>query len=183
MFALTYNSNTKMALRAVVVAIVCIIVTHTFTLERSYWVFLTAFLLITQSFGDGIYRSSMRFILTVVGCLIGWMIYLPFENHLNTLIVICLISLFLMLYWFTSSLVGRTLVTGILLVASFGIINGGWTFDMLIARILDTFIGAAIAVVVNGLILPEFSNANVYKTFEDMRQRLLQLNLTLCQST
>lgn len=173
-----------MALRAMVVALLCIAVTHTFTLERSYWVFLTAFMLITQSFGDGIYRSLARFILTIIGCLLGWLIYLPLRHSPTGLFLASFIALFFMLYWFNTSLIGRNLATGILLVASFGMLYGGWTFGMLMARISDTFIGAMIAIIVNGLILPEFSKANVKNIFTDLRNKLLTLHgqLTQCKT-
>ncbi len=162
-----------MALRAVAVALICIAVTHEFTLERAYWTYLTGFMLITQSFGDGIYRSLVRFIMTVVGCLIGWLIYLPFAHNPPVLLLITFISLFFMLYWLTTSLIGRNLATGILLVSAFGMMAGGWTFEMLMTRIQDTLIGALIAVCVNGFILPEFSRANVKKIFNELRTALL----------
>lgn len=171
-----------MALRAVVVAIICIAITHTFTLERSYWVFLTAFMLITQSFGDGIYRSLARFILTIIGCLIGWLIYLPFAHHPFGLVLVSFTALFFMLYWFTTNMVGRNLATGILLVAAFGLMNGGWTFDMLTARIWDTFIGAAVAIFVNGLILPEFSRTDMKKVFQSLRNQLISIHQQLINS-
>lgn len=181
MLTFEFNSNTKMALRAVAVAIICIVVARTFTFERSYWVYLTAFLLITQSFGDGIYRSLMRFILTIIGCLLGWIIYMPFANSPTALTLISFTALFFMLYWFTGSLIGRTLATGILLVSSFGMLSGGWTFDLLMARIFDTLIGATIAIFVNGLILPEFSKSSLKAAFESLRTSLFALNEKLIQ--
>src|SRR5687768_15969876 len=77
----TLNTHIKMAIRAVVVTLVCILITHTFALERAYWTFLPAFMLITQSFGDWIYRSLVRFIMTIIGFLIGWLLYLPFAHY------------------------------------------------------------------------------------------------------
>ncbi len=175
MHFIEFNANTKMACRAVVVSLLCILLTHEFTFERAYWTYLTAFMLITQSFGDGIYRSLIRFIMTIIGCLMGWVIYLPVESHPTALMLIILISLFLMIYWFNTSIIGRNLATGILLVSSFGLMSGGWTFDMLWTRIEDTFIGAAIAIVVNGLILPEFSKTNMQNTFLTLRSKLALL--------
>lgn len=172
-----------MALRSIVVAILCIAVSYAFTLERNYWVFLTAFMLITQSFGDGIYRSLVRFIMTIIGCLLGWVIYAPFAHYPLILLLISLTSLFFMLYWLTTSLIGRNLATGVLLVAAFGMMSGGWTINMLLARIQDTLVGAAIAIVVNGLILPEFSRSNAQKTFEMIRARLLILYANLIEDT
>ena len=173
----TWNNHTKMAIRGAAVAIVCIVVNRVHMVDRSYWMFLTALLLVTASFGEGIYRSLTRFFMTISGCILGWIFYLPLQNSEIGLAALSLASLFLMVYWFTRSFVGRMLATGVLVVASFSFM-GGWTFHLLTARIEDTFIGALIAVVINGLVFPEFSKTNVKNIFHSLSEKLHQLMQT-----
>ncbi len=171
MMTQTWNDHTKMAIRGAAVALTCIVISKVHAMDRSYWMFLTAFMLITLSFGEGIYRSLIRFVMTISGCLIGWLLYLPLQHSRIGLILLLLISLFLMIYWITRSLIGRTLATGVLVVASFSFM-GGWTFHLLVDRIIDTFVGAIVAIVINGLVFPEFSKNTVKNSFLSLRDKL-----------
>lgn len=171
---MTLNSNHRMALRATAVAFLCIVITHFFQMERSYWMELTAFMLITQSFGEGIYRSLMRFMMTILGCLIGWSLYLPLQAFPLAMGILCLLSLFCLIYCLTRSFIGRMLATGVLVVSIFSFM-GGWTFDLLITRIQDTLIGAGIAIFVNGLVLPEFSKTSLKVLFNKIDTLLKDL--------
>ncbi len=174
MISAPWNNHTKMAIRGAAVALACIVVTKIHFMDRSYWMFLTAFMLITLSFGEGIYRSLMRFVMTISGCILGWLLYVPLQHTEIGLAALALGSLFLMIYWFTRSFVGRMLATGVLVVTSFSFM-GGWTFLLLMDRIQDTFIGALIAVIVNGLVFPEFSKTNVKNMFQSLNQNLHQV--------
>ncbi len=169
-----WRDPTKMAIRGAMVVTLCILVSHFFVVDRSYWMFLTALMLVTVSFGEGIYRSLTRFVMTITGCILGWLLYLPLQHSPFALVALALGALFLMIYWFTRSFVGRMLATGVLVVTSFSFM-GGWTFHLLVDRIKDTFIGALIAVLVNGLVLPEFSKTNVKNSIASLGQSLRQL--------
>ncbi|MCX7123141.1 MAG: FUSC family protein [Gammaproteobacteria bacterium] len=177
----TWDNHTKMAIRGAVVALACILVSRFHVMDRSYWMFLTAFMLVTLSFGEGIYRSLTRFFMTITGCLLGWILYLPLQDSPLGLMMLSLLALFLMIYWFTRSFVGRMLATGVLVVASFSFM-GGWTFHLLVDRIQDTFIGALIAVTVNGLVFPEFSKTTVKNSLQSLTHILHELMQSAMQS-
>lgn len=168
------NTTTRMALRAACAALLCILFTQHFYLTRGYWAILTALSLITPSLGTSIYQSSMRFIMTIDGCFIGWGIYIAFKYQPEILTLITLIILFIMVYTLYHNFILRMIVTGIAVVILFSFI-GGWDLQLLWVRAYETLIGAVIAVLVNALIFPEFAKNNVQRELKLLLEKIFKM--------
>lgn len=156
------NTNTRMAIRAALAAWLCLLITEHFYLDRGYWATLTALSLITPSLGAGIYQSLMRFVMTILGCFIGWGLYLLFKHQPEILLLITLVVIFTIVYTLYHNYVLRMMATGISVVMLFAFF-GGWDLALLWVRIYETLLGAGIALMLNALVLPEFSKNDVKK--------------------
>lgn len=165
------NTTTRMALRAACAALLCLLLTEHFYLSRGYWATLTALSLITPSLGSSIYQSLIRFIMTILGCFIGWGLFLLFKNQPEVLLLIALVLIFVIVYTLYHHFVIRMIVTGISVVIVFAFL-GGWDLQLLWIRAYETLIGAGIAIAVNALIFPEFSKNTVKK---DLKYLMLEI--------
>ncbi len=143
--------TTKMAYQAALAIGLAEIVNMSFYLERGYWIVLTAMVLTTQTWGESVKRSFERVGMTICGGAVGTVLYFYIPgNQSKLLLFLMLISIFFTVYMAKiQHLVSMFFLTCfvVFLFALFG----AWDLMLLRARIIDTALGAMIALVVGGL--------------------------------
>lgn len=145
--------STRNAIQAATAVLLTVALTYIFHLTRSYWATLTAIFLVAQTFGESIKKSAERIIMTIIGCTVGTFLFALLHTHDWALMSIIAISIFFMSYFFAISYAIAVFFISMLVVFAFGAINN-WDTSMLAARILETLIGAAMALLSSALILP-----------------------------
>ncbi|KTC64475.1 Predicted membrane protein (plasmid) [Legionella adelaidensis] len=154
------RNTTKMAIQAALAISIAEIISLTFVFDRGYWITLTAMALTTQTWGESIKRSFERVGMTILGGLVGTALYflLPQQgSHLFFFLLIGFIffTVYLIRIHHLVSVFFLTCVV-VFLFALFG----NWTWDLLRIRIVDTILGAIIALIVGFLVFPLKTNIN-----------------------
>jgi hypothetical protein len=142
------KSTTKMAFQAAIAIAISELISMCFYVDRGYWITVTAMALTTQTWGESVKRSFERVGMTVLGGVAGTILYfyLP-ENEPKMLLLLALSCTFFTVYFAKIySLISVFFLT-CFVVFLFALI-GAWNLMLLRARILDTALGAVVALVV-----------------------------------
>ncbi|MDP1603047.1 MAG: FUSC family protein [Legionella sp.] len=151
------RDTTKMAYKAAIAIAIAELISFIFHLERGYWITLTAMALTTQTWGDSLRRSLERVSMTILGGLCGTALYLVIPENPVLILSLLLFFIFFTVYLFQIyHLIAAFALTGfvVFLFATLG----DWDLVMLRDRILDTALGAVIALVVGWFFLPVKTN-------------------------
>lgn len=146
------RNTTQMAIQAAIAITIAEIVSYSFELERGYWVTLAAMALTTLTWGDSIKRSLERVSMTILGGGCGTLLYWIVPANQYLILGLLLLFVFFTVFFFQIyHLVAMFALTGfvVFLFALFG----DWNLYLLRDRILDTALGAGIAVLVGRFFL------------------------------
>lgn len=144
------RSTTKMAYQAAIAIAIAELIGMCFYVERSYWITITAMALTTQTWGESVKRSFERVGMTILGGVVGTALYfyIP-KNEPMIFLFLALFFIFFMVYLAKIySLVSVFFLT-CFVVFLFALV-GAWSLTLLRARIIDTMLGATIALAVGG---------------------------------
>jgi uncharacterized membrane protein YccC len=146
-----------MACQAAIAILLTELIYLNFHIRHGYWATLTAMALTTQTWGESIIRSLERISMTILGGVIGTVLYFLLPNNNSLVLIILLVFIFLNLYLVQiNQMLAIFALTGFV-VFLFAMI-GEWSWALLQERILDTFLGAVVALLVSCFFLPVKSN-------------------------
>ncbi|MCE3043661.1 FUSC family protein [Legionella sp. 16cNR16C] len=151
------RNTTKIAWQAAAAITIAEILSYFLNLERGYWITLTAMALTTQSWGESLKRSLERVSMTILGGAGGTLLYWLTPQNQYVILGIMLLFVFFAVYLFQIfHLAAMIALTGfvVYLFAMFG----DWNLYLLRERILDTALGAAIALTVSTYCMPVRTN-------------------------
>lgn len=171
--------TTKMAFQAALAIALAEVISMHFYLERGYWIVLTAMVLTTQTWGESLKRALERVGMTVLGGAAGTALYFYIPNHESkTLILLMLSSIFFTIYMAKIQYLISMFFMTCFVVFLFALI-GDWDLMLLRARIIDTALGAVVALLVSGLF---FSlKTNIAEVFIGYLQKINALMTTAFQ--
>ncbi|WP_028388927.1 FUSC family protein [Legionella fairfieldensis] len=147
------RNTTKMAWQAVIAIFIAEFMSAYLHLERGYWTTLATMALITQTWGESIRRSFERVTMTILGGVCGTVLYFILPANEIVMLGLLFIFVFFTVYMLQINyLVSVFMLTGyvVLLFA----LMGDWTLALLKDRIVDTALGAGIALFVGCFFLP-----------------------------
>lgn len=145
--------STRNAIQVATAVLFTVLLTDIFHLPRSYWATLTAFLLVAQTFGESVKKSAERIGMTILGCIAGTLLFILFQHHSLALLGCVCLCTFCISYYFSVSYGISVFFITMMVVFIFGMINT-WNTNLLEARIIETLIGAGIALLSSALVLP-----------------------------
>ena len=130
-----------------------------FNIQNTYWILLTIVVIMRPSYGLTKERSKDRIIGTLIGAVAAVAIVLITQNTVvySVLAMVSLIFAFSLIqqnYKFAAALIT------ISIIFVYSIINPN-AFEVIQYRVLDTIIGAAIAIIANYLLLPSWEAENL----------------------
>jgi|GEM_PF-3020435 len=147
------SNTTKMALQTALAILIAEIVTQVFYIERGYWIILSAMVLTTQTWGESLKRSLERVSMTILGGICGTALYFMLPSNQYIIVSLLLLYVFFAVYLLPIyHMAGVFALTGFV-VFLFAMV-GGWNFVLLGERIVDTALGALIAILVGCFFLP-----------------------------
>ena len=132
-----------------------------FEIQNTYWILLTVVVIMRPSYGLTKERSKDRIIGTLIGAVIAVGIVLLTQNVL-VYGVLAYISLILAFSLIQRNYKSAAALITISIIFLYSLMNPN-TFEVIQYRVLDTIIGAAIAVVANYLLLPSWEANNLKK--------------------
>lgn len=170
------HNATRQAIQASIAVIITLSIAHGFELERGIWATLTAILLVSSTFGESIKKAKERVSMTLVGGVIGTAVVLVlpsvFPKEAPILLVSLLfISIGIMIYFLPRSYAWASFFITLFVVLLFSLLSH-WSVSLLLARAYDTLIGALVAVLVSGLVVPNRSHVDVQAHYLTMLEQL-----------
>lgn len=154
------RKTTRMALQAAMAIAIAEAISIGFQFDRGYWITLTAMALITQTWGESLKRAFERLGMTILGGFVGTALYFFMPTH-DPFLLVAIILGFVFVAVYTIKmihLVSIFCLTGFV-VFLFALI-GQWNLHLLVTRIIDTALGAVIAVAVGRWLLPIKTDVN-----------------------
>lgn len=150
------------ATRLTLTILIGFLIGKAFSLLNAYWILLTIVVIMRPGFGLTKQRAFERVIGTVIGGLLALGL-LTFVSNISILAYLTVITMIIG-YWFshTDYKVGVTFIT-MYVILIYAILTPDF-MDLLVFRIVDTVIGAALAFAANYLLWPswEFLNVNTH---------------------
>jgi uncharacterized membrane protein YgaE (UPF0421/DUF939 family) len=154
------TNTTKMAFQAMIAILIAETFSYLFHMERAYWATLTAMSLTAQTWGESIKKSLERILMTILGGSLGTLLYFILPHHQSIMLSFLLIFVFFSVYSYRISfLISIFFITGFV-VFLFAIIDR-WTLEILQARIIETIIGALIALLTSRFVFPLKTNTTI----------------------
>ena len=145
------------AIRAAIAAAIAIIIARIFTFSHAYWILMTTIILVQANLGATISKSKQRIFGTILGVLIGIMASIVIKQHIIAMLTILIILAFLMFYTVVFSY-ALSIFFGamfVIMVLSITLHQDPWIF--VYSRIIDTLIGATIALFVSFCFWPNWA--------------------------
>lgn len=157
---INFNSTIfRHAARLTLTILVGLVISQFFNLLNGYWILLTIVVIMRPGFGLTKQRSFERVIGTLIGGLLAFGLLFVIKN--TTIIAYLTIITMILGYWFshTDYKVGVTFIT-MYVVLIYAILTPNFS-DLLIYRVIDTLIGAALSMGANYLLWPSWEFLNI----------------------
>ena len=130
-------------------------------IQNTYWILLTIIVIMRPSYGLTKERSKDRIIGTLIGAVIAVVIVLITQN-IAVYAVLAFVSLILAFSLLQQNYKSAAALITISIIFVYSLMNPN-AFEVIQYRVIDTFIGAIIAVVANYIILPSWESDNLKK--------------------
>jgi hypothetical protein len=148
-----FRDTTKMAIQAAISIAIAEFISLYFNFERGYWIALTAMALTTQTWGESLKRSLERIGMTILGGGVGTALYFVLPENSTVYVMVLLLFVFFAVYMAKSNHLIFVFFLTCFLVFLFAL-GGDWNLILLRLRIIDTILGAIIAIVVGFFFFP-----------------------------
>ncbi len=158
---LSLKSGTfRHAVRLTVALMAGYIVSLLFPLGHGYWILLTILVIIKPAYSITTKRNIQRLIGTVIGGTLGFLSLYLTSDHTALFIIMLLAMIVSYSFLKLQYAVSAAAITVYVLLSFYFLSPAGYT-HVLTERVLDTFIGSAIAFVVSFLVLPSWEHEQV----------------------
>jgi len=149
------NPLMRSALQITVAAAIAMTLGLGLSRERWFWAVLASFLVFTNtnSRGDTAMKALQRSVGTLFGIGIGLLLATLLSGHLAPALVITSLSICLAFYFLQTSYATMTFFVSIALCLVYGMI-GSLTLDLLLLRVEETALGAAVGTLVAFVVFP-----------------------------
>jgi uncharacterized membrane protein YccC len=149
------NPLMRSALQITVAAAIAMTLGLGLSRERWFWAVLASFLVFTNtnSRGDTAMKALQRSVGTLFGIGIGLLLATLLSGHLAPALAITSLSIFLAFYFLQTSYATMTFFVSIALCLVYGMI-GSLTLDLLLLRVEETALGAAVGTLVAFVVFP-----------------------------
>jgi uncharacterized membrane protein YccC len=147
------------SLRLTIAIVFTFLLGYTLEIQNAYWIMLTVIVIMRPNYGLTKERSKDRVLGTIIGAIIAFCIVLLTQNEI-VYAVLAFISLVLSFSLIQQNYKSAAAFVTISIIFLYSFINPN-AFEVIQYRILDTVIGAIIAVVANYIILPTWEADNL----------------------
>ncbi|WP_165474708.1 FUSC family protein [Legionella nagasakiensis] len=151
------RNTTKMAIQAAIAIAIAELISEYFAFERGYWITLTAMALTAQTWGESVKRSIERVGMTILGGCVGTALYFLLPADRTIILFFLITFVFFTIYLIKIQHLAAMFFLTCFVVFLFALI-GNWNLMLLRARIVDTALGAGLALVVGCFLFPIRTN-------------------------
>ena len=157
------------SLRLAILMMVGILIGHFFHVQNSYWILLTIVVIMRPNYGLTKERSKQRIIGTIVGGVLALGIVLLVKNPW-VYIVCAVLSLILAFSMLQKNYVGAAIFITLMVVFVYALIQPN-TIHVIQFRVVDTVIGAILAILGNKFIFPSWEHLEIENTIANVIEK------------
>ncbi|WP_335871806.1 FUSC family protein [Bacillus sp. 2205SS5-2] len=170
----TLKTSTRKAIQALVGGTLAITLGVMIAPAQPYWVLLTTFIINmgTETVGRTYVKAFQRSVGTVLGAIIGFSVASLITGYSELEVVLLFTVLFLAFYFFTISYTLMSLFITMLIAFMYDLLLGGISMQLMGARVIDTIIGATIALCVSAFVLPKKTSDKVTEGIDEFLEEL-----------
>jgi uncharacterized membrane protein YccC len=154
------NPNLRLGLQAAVAMAIALSIQHFYHFERSYWSVFTSMILFSQTLGSSIKKSFERIAMTILGGSVATGLYYISPTTQLPIVTIILCSVFFQICFMQRFYLGSAFFAAVFIVFFFALVQS-WSVHLLLVRILETMLGAAITLFCSFLIFPIKTEENL----------------------
>jgi hypothetical protein len=147
------RNTTKMALQAALAIGVAECLSLFLFTDKGYWITLSAMALTTQTWGESVKRSFERVGMTILGGIAGTALYFYLPDNYNLVLGFLLLFIFFTTYMMPIYHLVAVFFLTCFVVFLFALI-GHWDWLLLKTRVIDTIVGAGVALFVGSFFFP-----------------------------
>ncbi|MCD6044930.1 MAG: hypothetical protein K0R48_93 [Gammaproteobacteria bacterium] len=147
------NAHFRLGLQAAIAMAIALNIQHFYHFERSYWSVFTSMILFSQTLGSSIKRSLERIVMTIFGGSLATGLYLLMPTEQFPIVTIILCSVFFQICFLQRFYLGSAFFASVFVVFFFALVQS-WSVHLLMVRIIETILGAAITLLCSFLIFP-----------------------------
>lgn len=147
------SPHLRLGLQAAAAMAIALSIQHFFHFERSYWSVFTSMILFSQTLGSSIKRSLERVAMTILGGSLATGLYYILPTTELPIVTIILCSVFFQICFMQRFYLGSAFFASVFVVFFFALIQS-WSVHLLVIRILETMLGAAITLLCSFFIFP-----------------------------
>ncbi|SDP69125.1 FUSC family protein [Halobacillus aidingensis] len=163
------EASTKKAIQSVIAGTIAVIVGHLISPIQPYWVLLTTFIvqLGTPTVGRTYLKGLERSIGTVAGAIIGFFLAKSVSGQSELEVGLIFAVIFFAFYTLPVSYTVMSMFITMLIAFMYDLMLGGISYALLLARVVDTIVGAGIALTAAAFIFPT-------RTLDKMKEQLVE---------
>lgn len=147
------NPHLRLGIQAAVAMAIALSIQHLYHFERSYWSVFASMILFSQTLGSSIKKSLERVLMTIFGGSLATGLYFIIPTTELPVVTIILCSVFFQICFLQRFYLGSAFFASVFIVFFFALIQP-WSVHLLMVRIVETLLGAAITLVCSFLIFP-----------------------------
>ncbi|MCD5323144.1 MULTISPECIES: FUSC family protein [Pontibacillus] len=168
--------TTKKALQALLAGSLAIALGYALTPTHQYWILLSAFIVFmgTDTVGRTFIKANDRTIGTIAGAIVGFLVSLFLSGHSTWQVAFIFLCIFMAFYLFNVSYSLAMFWITMIIAMLYDLLLGGITYQLLFARVLDTFLGAYIGFSAAALVFPKKTREKVTDTTIEFLELLSQ---------
>jgi len=170
------RETTKIGFQVVIAMIIALFIMRFSHIGKPYWCGMTVLYLFAASSGESNLKAVTRTAITIIGGILASIIVHYLKLPLPIDLVILAVITYFLFYYLAISYVASTFF-GVFFVVYIYLMVGQWNSDILLMRIYETAIGAAIVIIVSSLWPIKTGNkiANLFESFLKMTGNTLAL--------
>ena len=160
-------STTRQAIQVALAAALATLAGTLLSSNRWYWAVLTAFVIFsgTASRGETLVKAWQRVVGTLAGVVIGVVLAALVGGNVVVSVVFIFVALFMMFYWVQANYSLMVFFLTTMLALLYGLL-GQFSIGLLLTRLEETAIGAAIDILVALLVLPTHTGETVRESMQ-----------------
>jgi len=163
--------TSRLAIRVTIVVFITVIISRIVNFEHPLWSTIPAMYVASTTWGETIQKAIKRVTMTVIGCSIGGIVYYYVSYSLVWEIMFLAVGVFFITYFVNLSYNWSMFFVGFMIVFFMGLISS-WDHNLLLLRILQTAIGCTTAIIVSGIIFPDFAKTKFSDDLSDFIDEL-----------
>ncbi|WP_158598265.1 FUSC family protein [Falsibacillus albus] len=161
--------STKKAFQALLAGALSVIIGYSLSPAHQYWILLTAYVVLlgTETVGRTVMKAIQRSVGTLIGAIIGFLLAHSISGQSLLEITLLFCCIFMAFYFLPVSYAVMSFWITMMISIMYDLLLGGITEKLLQDRVIDTVIGAGLALFISAILFPLKTKEKIVENVKD----------------